>query len=52
MIVHVITKYTHKTPQFTGALVSFGLQNILTILPNKAYTGVEIDVNTGTIIIL
>ena len=32
--------------------MSFGVQNILTVLPNKAYTGLETDVNTGTIILL
>ena len=49
MLTKINTVDTYKTPQFTGALVSFGVQNILTVLPNKAYTGVETDGNTGTI---
>ena len=49
ILTKINTVDTYKTPQFTGALVSFGVQNILTVLPNKPYTGVETDGNTGTI---
>ena len=49
MLTKINTVDTYKTPQFTGALVSFGVQNILTVLPNKAYTGLETEVNSGTI---
>ena len=39
---------TYYSPQFTGARVSFGIQDMLTTRPSLAYTGVDTSVNSGT----
>ena len=39
---------TYDIPQTIGAVVSFAIQDKVTILPSLAYTGVETYVNCGT----